>query len=196
MSRWNRLAGALVLWVSLAACVFAADLPISKLKDEMRLPWQRGDTFFIRGWKIAGPFRCDLARDCLDIRGGEAVARPDENQKRTDGSPLNWHEDHCWGDACDFSAAKGERDGAVAYAATIVERATAGKAVLSVGSTDGIRLWLNGKSVLARDGLRSLTPDEDQVEVDLAKGANTLLLKTAATASFSARVLETGAVLR
>lgn len=192
----NRLAGALALWVSFASCVFAADPPVSKLKDEMRQPWERGDTSFIRSWKVAGAFRCDLARDCLDIPGGEAVAKPNESQKRADGSPLNWREDHCWGDACGFDAAEGERDGAVAYAATIVERAAAGKAVLSIGSADGIRAWVNGKSVLARDGRRSLTPDEDQVEVELVKGTNTLLLKAAATASFSARVLETGAVPR
>jgi hypothetical protein len=70
----NRLAGALALWVSLATSVLAAAPPISKLKDQMRQPWERIDTSFIRSWKIAGPFSCDLARDCLDIPGGEAVA--------------------------------------------------------------------------------------------------------------------------
>jgi hypothetical protein len=136
-------------------------------------------------------FRGLLVKTC-----GEAVAKPNESQKRADGSPLNWREDHCWADSCGFAATEGERDGAVAYAATVVERAAAGKAVLSMGSVDGIRVWVNAKPVLARDGRRSLTPDEDQVEVDLVKGTNTLLLKAAATASFSARVLETGAVLR
>src|SRR5687768_6561493 len=53
----NRLAGALALWVSFASCVFAADTPVAKLKDEMRQPWERGDTSFIRSWKIAGAFR-------------------------------------------------------------------------------------------------------------------------------------------
>jgi len=56
----------------------------------MRQPSERGDTFFIRGWKVARAFRCDLARDCLDIPGGEAVAKPNETQKRADGGPLSW----------------------------------------------------------------------------------------------------------
>ena len=136
----NRLAGALALWVSLAACVFAADPPISKLKDEMRQPWERGDTFFIRGWKVARAFRCDLARDCLDIPGGEAVAKPNETQKRADGGPLSWVRTTALETHAASAPPRGERDDAVAYAATIVERAAAGKAVLSVGSTDGVRV--------------------------------------------------------
>jgi len=196
MNLRNGLAGALALWVSFATCVFAADLPVSRLKNEMRQPWERGDTSFMRSWKIAGPISCELARDCLDIPGGEAVARANDDQKHTDGSPLNWRENHCWADTCGLSADEAESEGTVAYATAIVERAAAGKAVLSIGSTDGIRVWVNGKPVLARDGRRPLTLDEDQVEVDLVKGTNTLLLKVAATASFSARVIETGAVVR
>jgi predicted esterase len=57
-------------------------------------------------------------------------------------------------------------------------------------------VWVNGRRVLARDAHRSLTPDEDSVEVDLAAGPNTLLIKSAATGSFTVRVLEPGTVLR
>src|SRR6185369_12901290 len=137
---------------ALVACVSAW----AGLKVEMRQPWQRDTPNYIRGWKQAGAFKCDLARDCLDIAGG---------------------------------------DGAVAYAFATVQRAAAGKAMLSIGSSDGIRVWLNGKSVLVRDAHRSLTPDEDSLELDFLKGANTLLIKAAATASFTARVLEAGTVL-
>jgi hypothetical protein len=66
---------------------------------------------------------------------------------------------------------------------------------LSVGSSNGIRVWVNGKQALAHDGQRSLTADEDQVEVEMKQGANTLLLKTYANAAFAVRVLESGAVL-
>ena len=180
------------LFAALLSCASA----MAGFKDEMRQPWQRNDTSFIRGWKIAGAFKCDLARDCLDIPGGEAAAKPDSPQKRADGSVLEWRDDHAWADSVGFGAAAGERDGAIAYAATTVTRAAAGKAQLSIGSVDGIRVWVNGRPVLARDGRRSRTPDEDPVEVDLAAGANTLLIKSAATGSFSVRVLEPGTVLR
>jgi dienelactone hydrolase len=196
MNSTVRLGGALALLFAFSLSVAAVDTPAPKLKDEMRQPWERNDIRYIRGWKVAGAFKCDLARDCLDIAGGEAAAKPDESQKRADGAALTWRQDNAWNDAVGFAAAEGERAGAVAYAATTVERAAAGKALLSIGSVDGIRVWVNGRLVLSRDGRRSLTPDEDQVEVDLAKGANTLLIKAGATASLQVRVLEPGTVLR
>src|SRR4051812_49200093 len=116
----NRLLGTL----SLMFCLTAA----AGLKDEMRQPWQRDDTNFIRGWKVAGAFPCDLARDCLDIPGGEAAARPDAAQKRADGSVVEWRDHRAWGDAIGFDAAVGDRDGGVAYAAARIERAAAGRA--------------------------------------------------------------------
>lgn len=184
---------------SLAATVAAlltCASALAGLKDEMRQPWQRDDTNFIRDWKVAGAFKCDLASDCLDIPGGEAAAKPDSDQKRADGSVLEWHEEHEWDDSVGFDAISGERDGAIAYAATTLNRTRAGKAQLSVGSVDGIRVWVNGKRVLTRDARRSLTPDEDSVEIDLAVGANTLLVKSAVDGSFTVRVLEPGTVLR
>jgi len=195
MNSMHRLAGALALLFSFAISPAAETPPAPRLKDEMRQPWQRDDIRYIRAWKVAGAFKCDLARDCLDIPGGEAAATPDESQKRADGSELSWREDHAWGDSLGFGAASGERDGAIAYAATRIERSSAGKARLAIASTDGIRVWLNGKRVLARDGRRPLTPDEDIVEVDLAKGANTLLVKADARGAIAARLLESGSVL-
>ena len=185
---YTRLLGALAL-------LFCA-VSFAGLKDEMRQPWQRDDTRYIRVWKVAGAFPCDLARDCLDIPGGEAAARPDAGQKRADGSEVEWRNHGSWGDAITFDAATGNRDGAVAYAAARIERAAAGRAQLAIGSADGIRVWVNGKRVLSRDAHRSLTPDEDTVDVDLAAGVNTLLIKSSATGTFTARVLEAGTVLR
>jgi hypothetical protein len=46
----------------------------------------------------------------------------------------------------------------------------AARVVLAVGSDEGVRVWVNGALVLSRDGLRSLTLDEDQVEIDLKAG--------------------------
>jgi dienelactone hydrolase len=55
---------------------------------------------------------------------------------------------------------------------------------------------VNGKLVLSRSGERSLTHDDDQVDVDLTEGDNSLVIKAPADSYFSARVLETGTVLR
>lgn len=166
----------------------------TKFKDELRMPWQRGDRNFLRLWLVAGPFRCELDTDCL---GGEAAIRATDGleQKRADGSIVKWHSQKSWGDAVAFDGLADPKEGAVGYAFTKVSRSAAGKALLLVGSEDGVRVWLNGKPVLAKDGLRSLTPDEERVEVDMIAGENALLVKTSALRSFSARVVEPGTVV-
>ncbi len=156
--------------------------PAPKLKDEMRQPWTRNDTNFIKNWQLAGPFACKLEAECAEIPGGEANA----------GLNLKWEPTSSWSDVVSLF---GDTNGALTFANTTVTRGQAGKARLSLGSSNGIRVWVNGKPVLAHDGQRSLTPDEDQVEIDLNQGANTLLLKTFANASFAVRVLESGALL-
>jgi dienelactone hydrolase len=165
---------------------FAQDAASAKLKDEMRQPWTRGGTDFIRQWDIAGAFACDLYRDCLDDKGGEAIA--------TSKSALDWKPLKTYSNFVGLDSATGPRDGAVAYAFANVVREKAGKALLSVGSVDGVRVWLNEKLVLSRDSSRSWTPDEDQLEVDLVAGDNAVLVKAKTRGGFSLRVLEPGAL--
>ncbi|MGO9231459.1 MAG: prolyl oligopeptidase family serine peptidase [Bryobacteraceae bacterium] len=161
------------------------------------MPWQRGERNFLRLWLVAGPFACGLEADCLSSSGGEAGIRATDGleQKRADGTSVKWHSQKSWGDVVAFDDLTGPKDGAVAYAFTKVPRSKTGKALVSVGSEDGIRVWLNGTLVLKKDGLRSLTQDEDQIEVDMNAGENALLVKVSASKSFSARVLEPGTVV-
>jgi dienelactone hydrolase len=173
-----------------------APAPKPKLKDEMRMPWTRGDESYIRLWLVAGPFPGNLESDCLSAQGREGGIQPTDGleQKRADGTSVKWHSYKSWGDVVVFEDLSGPKDGAVAYAFAKISRPKAGKALLSVGSGDGIRLWLNGNLVLSRDGLRSMIPDEDQIEVDTNAGVNTLLVKVAVRSTFSVRVLEPGTV--
>src|SRR6185295_3612521 len=118
--------------------------------------------------------------------------------KRPDGSVAKWRNTDSWIDAVSFEDLEGPKEGVVAYAFATVSRPKGGKVVLAVGSDEGIRVWVNGALVLSRDGLRSLTFDEDQVEIDLKAGENTLLVKVPQTFGawrFSARVLEPGTLL-
>lgn len=168
-----------------------------KLKDEMRMPWKRGDENFLRLWLITGPLPGELESDCFRGQGGEAHLQPTDGQeqKGADGTKVRWHSQKSWGDDVTFDDATGSTEAEVVYAFTKVVRPAAGRAVLSIGSANGIRLWLNGRLVLSRNGLRSNIPDEDQVEVDMNAGENGLLVKTQAEGKFCARVLEPGTVL-
>lgn len=168
-----------------------------KLKDEMRMPWHRSDENFLRLWLVAGPFPGGLETDCLSVQAGKAATQPTDGLelKRADGTSFKWHAQKSWDDVVTFNDLQGSDDASIACAFTKVTRTTAGKALLSVGSGDGIRVWLNGTLALSKDGIRSLTPDEDQIEVDMNAGENILLVKVSALKSFCLRVLEPGTVV-
>ena len=51
------------------------------------------------------------------------------------------------------------------------------KLPLSLGSDDGIKVFLNGKEVLAKNVGRGAAPDQEKITIDLRKGDNHLLLK-------------------
>ena len=65
----------------------------------------------------------------------------------------------------------------VAYARTAIWTPVEQNARLELGSDDGLKVWLNGQTILARNVTRSLQFAADKVEVTLAKGWNPLLLK-------------------
>jgi hypothetical protein len=51
------------------------------------------------------------------------------------------------------------------------------EAMLEMGSDDGLKVWLNGKLIHAKNVVRPFNGKEDQVKINLKKGVNTLLLK-------------------
>ena len=63
------------------------------------------------------------------------------------------------------------------YLRTKVPSSRERKATLEIGSDDGVKVWLNGKLVHAKNASRGLREGEDRVRVTLRKGSNTLLLK-------------------
>jgi dienelactone hydrolase len=161
------------------------------LKDELRQPWQRGSTDFTRHWLAIGPFDCDLPTDCVK---GEAALKPVRGATiaRADGSSVTWGPIDSWGDSNTFGGATGAQS---IYASTTIHRDKAGPARLSLGTVDGVRVWVNGRLVHARDGRRDLGPDEDTLDVELEAGDNLVILKVAGASAWTLRVLAPGAIV-
>src|ERR1035438_171667 len=167
----------------------------------MRMPWPRGDERFIRHWLVLGdiPFAAGgFEQDWLTEHGGEAAIKPAEKMthRLPGGSTVVWRDVTSWGDATDLANGAGLKRDMLAYAYATVSRRAAGKALLSIGSDESIRVWLNGALVLDRHTRRPLTFDDDQVEVDRKAGDNALLVKVEQRTGpwvFAARVLERGA---
>ena len=73
----------------------------------------------------------------------------------------------------------------VAYAYGEIESIHAREAVLRCGSDDGIKIWVNGKVVHAKEVQRGYAPNSDETAVQLKAGINRILLKvTNATAGW------------
>jgi putative heme-binding domain-containing protein len=63
------------------------------------------------------------------------------------------------------------------YLNATIDAPSAGAAILSCASDDGIQVWLNGNPVHANDIDRGALPDMDRVPVALSAGQNMLLVK-------------------
>jgi len=82
----------------------------------------------------------------------------------------------------------------VVYARVILDAEADGKIHLSMGSDDGLAVFVNGKNVFRNNAMRALTADQDQADVDLVKGKNVLLFRvTQGGGGWSLQVKATGA---
>lgn len=75
------------------------------------------------------------------------------------------------------SASFGAFTHCVGYAYAEVDSIHARDAVLSFGSDDGIRIWVNGVEVFKHETQRGYQPDSESVDVKLKEGVNRILLK-------------------
>lgn len=68
-------------------------------------------------------------------------------------------------------------DGATVFVAMNVEISKSMEGLVTVGSDDGMKLFINGRLLKAVQGPRSCVPDGDQVKAQFHQGANRLLLR-------------------
>lgn len=153
------------------------------LEETMRNPWKPDRSVFLQTWLILGSIPSaglgDLDKDFLGEYGGEADFRPTDGQvMKISGFELKWKSTKCRHsvDLSEFFQG-GRTEDAVAYAYTTIPRKEAGKIYFTVGSDDGIKIWLNGKMIHRGAVLRALTLDEDGFSADVNAGENQLLVK-------------------
>jgi hypothetical protein len=176
-------------------------LPTNERLEEQSVgtdaPVARADGLFIREWLLCGEFPnpphegeetydhsppcVGLETDYLAEAGGEAQARPVSGRevRRPDGTKIEWFSYASPADVVDLHATFGTepKDNVVAYAYTVIDAERAGAAVLSLGSDDGARVWLNGELVHDVLAARGVRPDDDLMPIELREGRNSLLIK-------------------
>jgi len=195
----------------------SAEVPDSRLYALIRPLREPKATNYMREWLLCGEFPnpphagqktydhtlpcIGFDTDYLTEHGGEAAIRPAEGMAHTrpDGTVAEWQAYKSDGDPIDFiKVFKGRAtDNAVAYAFATATRARATRQYLSLGSDDGLRVWVNGKLVHDHLVPRGVGLDQDLVLVDFETGENTLLLKVengAGAWGFSCRLMEESAL--
>ena len=157
---------------------------------KLRASWDAKQTESVKeslkDWHILGPFPGATAgRITLDeTTPVDAALRPDGSPdlKATypmaGGKPLAWKSVQANKKGfIDLAAELGPKDWCNAYGYTEVESIHAREAVLTCGSDDGIRIWVNGKLVHSIETSRPFRAASDQVVVRLNAGRNRILVK-------------------
>lgn len=117
--------------------------------------------------------------DFLTTIGGEQNAHPIAGQPvplPTNGA-ISWKLIQSDQFIINFNEHFGKQQGKVAYAFTTIQSPTEKDIVFSVGSDDGIKIFLNGKEVHNNSISRGTKLDDDFVPVHLVKGQNRILVK-------------------
>lgn len=124
---------------------------------EVSGPFQK---FKIAGWDLSPiPFWPEINSKTNSWAAGEAI-RTEDGAMALDMFAL-WDKIH-----------------AVGYARCVLMADQRGKAVLKLGSDDGIKVWHNNKLIHKNSVVsRGLVPNQDQVKVRLKKGRNEFLFK-------------------
>lgn len=153
---------------------------------------------YIKDWLIVGPFpNCEncpelsykhteqctgFYTDYLKSIGGEKNALPTEGTKvkvADKNIEREWFAHHSTEDKIHLAKMLKPKNMVVAYAFCQIKSSEEQKTILSVGSNDGIRVFLNGEEVHESHEFtgRWLQADNDYVPVTLKKGINNLMLK-------------------
>ena len=163
--------------------------------DTDRIPYD--PNLFIKDWLIVGPFpncedcssvsyhhdeRCEgFYTDYLESIGGEKNVIPYVGMKAKytrKNIERTWIKINSENDKIQLTDLN-PKDMVVAYAFCKIESPVSQKSILSIGSNDGVRVFLNGEEVHQSHDYngRWLQADNDYVPVELKQGINNLMLK-------------------
>ncbi|HKS38072.1 MAG TPA: serine hydrolase [Verrucomicrobiae bacterium] len=181
--RWNTSALALGLGLVLlaAASVSAQTVVYTGVKPDE----------FMKRWLVLGPIPVSedaapdeaaqkkaFAGDALSAAGGETRVSPRAGARVIiGGKDYEWRQVESTNDIVDLKVAKTPEAFSIAYAWAEIEIPEKTKALLGIGSDDGVKAWLNGKLIHENWIGRAPQPDDDVVPVEFSKGRNQLLLK-------------------
>ncbi|HYW80688.1 MAG TPA: hypothetical protein VE890_14000, partial [Thermoguttaceae bacterium] len=160
---------------------FAADLQreneqtgLSKVRvGEWRiLGWRAENTPQAEVFGLTTPVDQDIANNELDLR--KRYEQPPRGTVEWRGRDRNRHgEDGLLSEM----PAPNYCEQFLTYMARTLTAEQPVRVPIYLGSPAGIRVFLNGKEVFSREGVREIAPNQDTVTLDLQEGRNTLVLR-------------------
>jgi len=123
-------------------------------------------------WKSLGPFPAASGKEAFDKKFIDEE-KLDLNASYADGK-IKWTEHADWKDG---EAHMLPGSVVATYLTRTIIADAARPLVISLGSDDGLQVWINGKKVLSREVSRGVAPDQDRAFLSLQPGENQLLLK-------------------
>ncbi|QOJ11704.1 MAG: DUF1553 domain-containing protein [Chthonomonadaceae bacterium] len=120
----------------------------------------------VGAWEVLGPFASPSFDEAFATEFGpeNATAPPGQTWRKLEVKEST-------------ATAVVGRENAAAYLRSTLEVAEDTEFTLQLGSDDALKVWVNGKLIHDNKVLRSLTPDQDKVALQLRKGANAILVK-------------------
>jgi hypothetical protein len=144
-------------------------------------------------WWAVGPFMASTPQNAFKTPYPPEKEREFDPKREYRKERLKWIEHPEWVDG-EVHALSGEN--AATYLTRTIEAEAAGAIDLSLGSDDGIKVWIDGKELLAKEVYRGVAADQERVTVPLRAGSNRLLMKIhngAQGYGFTFRVASAGA---
>ncbi|MEK6756598.1 MAG: putative Ig domain-containing protein, partial [Bacteroidota bacterium] len=121
-------------------------------------------------WYAIGPFKASGAGAF-----GEAFEPEREIDLDKEYGNLRWQQKLDWVDGTVIDLGREAKCAIYLYRTMTVRNDTI--LPVSLGSDDGIKVWLNGENVLARNIDRGCDPDQEKLDLRLKKGENAFLMK-------------------
>jgi len=152
---------------------------------EVHLDITSAEGKYFQGWLICGPFpnpggAYGTDKDYLEVMGGQANAEPFAGETITlpDGEEYSWHKysSPIFGKV-NLKKYFNETEMVLAYATCRIKSPVDQTVTASLGSNDGVQVFINGEKVYENLVKRNLGLDEDKFELPLKKGNNYMTLK-------------------
>ena len=137
------------------------------------IPFAQPEQKTLDSWWVAEPFDNRKGIGFEKVYPPEKEINFEKEYSGKDGRRVRWYQSAGIGTSV-FSSSEDDLAG---YAVTYIDSNQDRMEVLSLGSDDGVKVWVNGRLVWSNNGTGGITPGEDIVLLPLKKGQNELLLK-------------------